>query len=409
MMTATADPFASPWTMHVIAPGAQTGPFRGADGVDFAMINGMPAVTSAWEQGGIVSLSLQQSDRSWQTLTIATTMYGDEDAEFADFDGDGRLDIVISRDGDQRVHVAFQPPIITDKWQVVLLPASMGHGHVMQALGADVNGDGFPDVVMGSRVGTATNPAVIAWLQNPGAGAASRDGTAWTFHLMDIAGDTMRLMARDVDGDGDVDVLLSDRTYYTDPSGVRKYDRVGARWLRNEGKGASWTNVTIWNTPANTGEAHMFGVGDFNGDGIDDVVSGSTTGTFSAPLSHMVIATNPGAWTGTWPVTKIPDGTNVGQFQDGQIADIDGDGRMDLVIACTEDNNYVAGSTREGVYWLQNTTGGWVQHPIAGAPGTKYDNSIVRDMDGDGDLDVLQSEQVDQLGVIWYENPRAAQ
>jgi hypothetical protein len=26
-------------------------------------------------------------------------------------------------------------------------------------------------------------------------------------------------------------------------------------------------------------------------------------------------------------------------------------------------------------------------------------------MDGDGDLDVVTTEQIEQLGIVWYENP----
>jgi hypothetical protein len=48
---------------------------------------------------------------------------------------------------------------------------------------------------------------------------------------------------------------------------------------------------------------------------------------------------------------------------------------------------------------------------ISGAPGVKYDLVVLVDMDGDGDLDVLTSEETAEdgskkgLGVIWYENP----
>jgi hypothetical protein len=30
---------------------------------------------------------------------------------------------------------------------------------------------------------------------------------------------------------------------------------------------------------------------------------------------------------------------------------------------------------------------------------------VLSDLDEDGDLDAITSEQVEQLGVIWYENP----
>lgn len=32
---------------------------------------------------------------------------------------------------------------------------------------------------------------------------------------------------------------------------------------------------------------------------------------------------------------------------------------------------------------------------------------VMLDVDGDGDLDAVDSEQVDQQGVIWFENPGA--
>ena len=42
--------------------------------------------------------------------------------------------------------------------------------------------------------------------------------------------------------------------------------------------------------------------------------------------------------------------------------------------------------------------------------GVKHDLVPLIDLDGDGDLDVLTTEETKGLGVVWYENPtRTAQ
>jgi hypothetical protein len=82
-----------------------------------------------------------------------------------------------------------------------------------------------------------------------------------------------------------------------------------------------------------------------------------------------------------------------------------------------------------GVGWLsyQNavTDSEWIHHDISGDKlGVKYDRIELLDLDGDGDLDVLTTEESQAcpepfgcaqgklrrgdgvgLGVIWYENP----
>jgi len=47
----------------------------------------------------------------------------------------------------------------------------------------------------------------------------------------------------------------------------------------------------------------------------------------------------------------------------------------------------------------------WTAFDIAGLSGTKFDLVQPVDLDGDGDLDVMTTEETERLGVIWYENP----
>jgi hypothetical protein len=50
-------------------------------------------------------------------------------------------------------------------------------------------------------------------------------------------------------------------------------------------------------------------------------------------------------------------------------------------------------------------TGKWQWHELSGVMGVKNDQVRLADLDGDGDLDALTTEEVSNLGVIWYENP----
>ena len=61
------------------------------------------------------------------------------------------------------------------------------------------------------------------------------------------------------------------------------------------------------------------------------------------------------------------------------------------------------------VFWLRTESWpdpGKVEYfDIAGPRGIKFDRIECVDLDGDGDLDVLTTDERDSLGVIWYENP----
>ena len=97
---------------------------------------------------------------------------------------------------------------------------------------------------------------------------------------------------------------------------------------------------------------------------------------------------------------SLPFGLTAGKGV--SIADVNLDGRADLVTT--------AESQREAadmiaVAWKENTPDGWIDHAISDQHGRKFDRLEMLDLDGDGDLDLLTCEEVDNLGVFWYENP----
>lgn len=384
----------SPWPRHTITVGAQTGSFRGADGV--AEHDG--CFTTAWEEGGLLTDACPPADvtQPWTTSVIATGLVGVEDVKSADLDGDGRLDAVSASDSGQRIYVSFGGGATS------ALPWSIGHGHAMQVAIADVNNDGLPDIVFGTRVGA---PAVVAWLENPG--FLARIPSAWTYHLISLAGWTMSVVPLDVDGDGDLDVVVSDRASYRDADGVTRWGLYGARW--EEQVPGGWIHHAI-SPPAGTcagctpGDEMFLWVGDWDGDGTLDVIDGTSS---AGHPNRIVIRRNLGA-----SQELVPPATGTGHYQGVDVGDLDGDGRLDLVVSTWEVNGppcsgvTLACSTATGVYWLRNAgAGAWEVHDVSGPEGSKFDNVQLWDVDGDGRLDVVTSEQVDQLGVIWYQNP----
>jgi hypothetical protein len=44
-------------------------------------------------------------------------------------------------------------------------------------------------------------------------------------------------------------------------------------------------------------------------------------------------------------------------------------------------------------------------YDISGPDGVKFDLAPVVDLDWDDDLDVIATEETENLGVVWYENP----
>ena len=384
----------APWQRHSIDDSS-----RGADGVRLADVNGDGHldITTGWEEGGVIRVYLnpgpKKAAQKWPAVTVGTVK-SPEDAVFADLDGDGSMDVVSSCEGKTRSMFFHWAPKLAsnylqaDAWQTQVVPCTASQQLWMFALPFDVDGRNGIDLIVGSKGDNGS----IGWLESP---TNPRDVAAWKYHRLRDAGWIMSLVAHDMDNDGDLDVVASDR------KGAKR----GVFWLENPGPEASSTGVA-WNDHSigGTGRENMF-LDVFNRRNNSPVVLSAVkpvglirfqhSGKAGSPRPNSVVE-GPG-WIGY--TIEIP-GETLGTGKSIRSADINLDGNEDLVYSCEQANG-----AKHGVVWLDMTESGLKLRPISGPEGVKYDLIQLVDLDADGDLDVITCEERANLGVFWYENP----
>jgi hypothetical protein len=254
------------------------------------------------------------------------------------------------------------------------LPIDDGIGDYGQTALVDIDRDGRLDFVLGRK----GNPergivGVVYWYQNPGAGR-------WTRHVVGYNSQSdVGACALDVDGDGWVDIVCSG-VWYRNPQHPREQ---------------AFTRHVF---DASGGGAHDVVAADIDGDGKPEIVTmrGGANG-----LCWYRIPPDP---TQTWEKHIIADGIH-GAIAPAAIADIDGDGDLDVVCADTWYEN----ADGKGVNWIahRNVPFGRV------GPFGMCVRCIVADVDGDGrdelvmcDTDIVDSRvailrNVDGKGSAW--------
>jgi hypothetical protein len=372
-----------PWLRHTIDASS-----RGADGARLADIDrdGLPDVVTGWEEAGLVRVYRHPGAgdvRSPWPSEEAGPARSVEDAVPVDLDGDGRAEVVSACEGDRRalqVHRVSGPAGGPGReWDSAVVPGSDGLMQWMFVVPSDIDKRGSIDLAAGGK-GAA---AAIGWWESPG---DPSDLAAWTWHRLRGCGWLMSLLAVDMDGDGDPDLLASDR----------KGAASGCFWLENPGALAArgaWTEHAV----GAAGEEAMFlDSGDLDGDGLADVAAAVKPSKVAVFLRRDRGGT-------AWEPLAVPLPDVAGRAKAVSIGDIDLDGHADLVVTCEG-----AVPPKRGVLWLAGAPGlggRWAAHDISGPDGVKFDLVPLVDLDRDGDLDVITTEESTGLGVVWYENP----
>lgn len=293
---------------------------------------------------------------------------------FADVDGDGDLDLVV---GGGDGHYTPLPLRLyrndggsfvdaTATWLAVP-PTVAG----TLAVG-DLDGDGLPDLAVATGAGQLRQfpmRALVLW-NCAGQGfvdlTPSRLPTAFQYQHM-------LLPTADVDGDGDLDVLM--------PWGsILNVAGSRPRLLRNDGLGR-FTDASATHLPPDGFNVRDAVFADVDGDGDLDLV----LATSDVPLLPLVLLENVGG--GRFvraSATRMP--SLVSRYTALAWGDLDGDGDGDLVVGF---DRFQGPPTQ----WFRNDGSGTFTAVPGGIPGTgglTTNRLALLDLDGDGDLDLVE-------------------
>ena len=244
---------------------------------------------------------------------------GAYDVSLADFDGDGDTDVAASSWRFGNRFDWFEnvgAPGHGEQWRRHDVDREIGETRTIEA--ADFSGDCRPDLL-----GTSRSGHLVAWYENAGAAAPPM----WTRHVID---DQTQFPAHghatDLDGDGDLDVLMA--FGIAGGAAVSSGESHQVAWYENVGRpgtGSEWTKHEIVTLFSNGFEAVA---GDLDGDGDQDVVATAWTKD-----SRIAWFENPGDPAGTWQQHMLKQPwTNAVTVV---IRDFNGDGRLDIA-ACAE-------------------------------------------------------------------------
>jgi hypothetical protein len=354
----------SKWEPHYLS---QTGSYGAASG-DLDGDGDIDVVAPRnYERGPVTiyrnaSKNAKRSLTSWTYINVDNNRgkWGDTDSpdwlryfglDAADANGDGKMDLVSGR-------YFYRNPggDMTGKWE----RHDLGR-NVDAVLFVDVDGDDLADVI------AEAFPSVY-WME-----ATDKSCTKWTSRVIATVTPPKHTNGQGVAlgqlvKGGKPEILLSTG------AGI-----VAIEIPADPEKG-SWPTHSV--APQSLHEG--IGVGDIDGDGDLDI---SSSMRIDGVGKGVMWWENPGTLTKAWTMHKI--GETPGWADRFKVADINGDGRQDVVVA---EERHPGLEPTASLLWFENSgqKEGWKSHTVI----TQYsmNNLDVADLDGDGDIDLVTNE-----------------
>lgn len=346
-----------------------------------AIIAGIAALLLLLGAGGLMAAGVFDSDEPARATADETEPVPAHGTVAGDWDGDGLGDARVARsiwrDGDEAL-----PVVLLASDGSAFGQAEEDAGRLARPKSGDIDGDGRPDLVQVEEDLWDTEVTVTTW-RNTGDGVEELSDQTFGWRT-----DFGFYGLGDFDGDG-LDDLLMTRN--------RAEQLMEVAVARSNGSGFDEPEVFA-TRGGRANEDDLFAIGDFDGDGLDDVtVRVDNEGAKVGSRFRVLVSTGSGfRKTPNAIVEDARYGYGVGDYT---AADVDGDGTDELVHLITDRFGETEYGATLAVQRFVNGSLGTPQEmrePTSGVPDYPYLEIGAADVDGDGDEDPIRLHGYDE-------------